>query len=143
RKPTSFPPWATRSTTCVGGTWDSGNSARNLEEALKGSDWQGFSNRRAAAQRAGKLRGIGVATYIEACGGAPDETAEIPFMPQGEVHVLIGNQSNGQGHETAYAQLIHERLGGPFDKIKIVQGDTGKIAYGTGTGGNPPPSAGG
>ncbi len=143
RKRNFIPPSAMPFTTVLGATYDSGDFARNLDDALKAIDWQGFSNRRAASQRAGKLRGIGVATYIEACGGAPDETAEIHFMPEGEVHVLIGNQSNGQGHETAYAQLIHERLGVAFEKIRIVQGDTEKIAYGMGTGGSRALSVGG
>ncbi|MBL8835037.1 MAG: xanthine dehydrogenase family protein molybdopterin-binding subunit [Alphaproteobacteria bacterium] len=143
RRRNFIPPSAMPYTTAAGAVYDSGEFARNLDDALKAIDWQGFPQRRAESERAGKLRGIGLATYIEACGGAPDETAEIHFMPAGEVHVLVGNQSNGQGHETAYMQLIHDRLGIDFDKIKVIQGDTDQIQYGRGTGGSRALSVGG
>src|SRR5690606_6415115 len=83
-----------------------------------------------------KLRGIGMAYYVERCGGGLEERAELRINPAGEVTVLIGTQSNGQGHETAYAQIVEDKLGIPFDKIRVVQGDTDVIATGRGTGGS-------
>ena len=109
----------------------------------KAADWAGFAARKAASAKAGKLRGIGMATYVEACGGAPDESAQVRFERDGGVSVLIGNQTNGQGHETAYAQLITEKLGVPFESVRVIQGDTDEIAYGHGTGGSRALSVGG
>src|SRR5690606_28540922 len=90
-----------------------------------------------------KLRGIGMAYYVERCGGGLEERAELRINPAGEVTVLIGTQSNGQGHETAYAQIVEEKLGIPFDKVRVVQGDTDVIATGRGTGGSRPLPVGG
>lgn len=135
---TSFP-----ATTPGGVTYDSGDFNRNMGDAMKAADWAGFADRRAASERAGKLRGLGMAYYIEACGGAPDETARVVVEPSGDVIILVGNQTNGQGHETAYMQLINERLGVPFEKIRVIQGDTDVIDYGRGTGGSRALSVGG
>ncbi|MBM3481771.1 MAG: xanthine dehydrogenase family protein molybdopterin-binding subunit [Alphaproteobacteria bacterium] len=120
----------------MGQTIDSGNFAHNMDEALKRADWAGFSARRTEAAKRGKLRGIGLAYYLEVCSGGDDETTEIRFEPSGDVTVLIGTQSNGQGHQTAYAQVVADRLGVPFESIKVVQGDTDTIATGGGTGGS-------
>jgi carbon-monoxide dehydrogenase large subunit len=108
----------------------------NLDDALKRADWTGFPARRAAAQKNGRLRGIGIAYYMEVCSGGDDETTEIRFEPSGDVSVLIGTQSNGQGHQTAYAQVVADRLGVPFEKIRVLQGDTDVIETGNGTGGS-------
>jgi carbon-monoxide dehydrogenase large subunit len=120
----------------LGQTIDSGNFARNLEDALKKADWAGFPARRAEAAKRGKLRGIGIAYYLEVCSGGDDETTEVRFEPSGDVTVLIGTQSNGQGHQTAYAQIVAEKLGVPFESIRVVQGDTDVVATGNGTGGS-------
>jgi carbon-monoxide dehydrogenase large subunit len=122
--------------TPLGQTIDSGNFAHNMEEALKRADWGGFAARRADSARRGKLRGIGLAYYMEVCSGGDDETSEIRFEPSGEVSVLIGTQTNGQGHQTAYAQVVADRLGLPFETIRVVQGDTDVVATGNGTGGS-------
>ena len=122
--------------TPLGQTIDSGNFPLNMEEALKKADWAGFSARRAEAAKRGKLRGIGLAYYMEVCSGGDDEATEVRFEPSGEVTVLIGTQSNGQGHQTAYAQIIADRLGLPFESIRVVQGDTDVVATGNGTGGS-------
>ncbi|MGD9535883.1 MAG: xanthine dehydrogenase family protein molybdopterin-binding subunit [Alphaproteobacteria bacterium] len=122
--------------TPLGQTIDSGNFAYNLQEALQKADWAGFQARRTEAAKRGRLRGIGIAYYMEVCSGGDDETTEVRFEPSGDVTVLIGTQSNGQGHQTAYAQIVAEKLGVPFESIRVVQGDTDVVATGNGTGGS-------
>ena len=117
-------------------TYDSGNFQRNMEDALKAADYRGFGERRAEARKRGKLRGIGFSTYIEECGGGEDEMAEIRFDGAGSVSLLIGTQSSGQGHQTSYAQLVSEKLGLPFESIRVFQGDSDVVGFGRGTGGS-------
>ena len=124
-------PYATAS----GCTYDSGDFARNLDDALKASGYADFPGRRAEAKARGRLRGIGLATYVEICGYEAEE-ATIRFPSTGTVEVLIGTQSTGQGHETAYAQIVAGTLGIPIDAITVVQGDTDRIPFGKGTGGS-------
>ena len=143
RRRNFIPPNKMPFTTPLGATFDCGDFARNLGDALKTADAAGFAARRAASEKASKLRGLGLSYYIEICGGGPDETAQIRFEPGGSVTLLIGSQTNGQGHETAYAQIISHRLGVPMDQIRVVQGDTDQIAYGTGTGGSRAVAVGG
>ena len=121
--------------TAMDQTYDSGDFQRVLDAALAKIDWAGFPARRAESERRGKKRGIGMAYYLEATGGADSERAEIRFVDDGFVDVYVGTQSTGQGHETAYVQLIAERLGIDGDKIRIKQGDTDTIPTGGGTGG--------
>jgi carbon-monoxide dehydrogenase large subunit len=121
--------------TPVGKTYDSGDFQLVLDAALKNMDWAGFPARRAEAARRGKRRGIGMAYYLEATGGAPTERAEIRFADDGFVDVYVGTQSTGQGHETAYVQLTVDRLGVDGNKVRILQGDTDTIPTGGGTGG--------
>ncbi|MCX8100605.1 MAG: xanthine dehydrogenase family protein molybdopterin-binding subunit [Geminicoccaceae bacterium] len=122
--------------TAAGEVYDSGDFDRVMSTAVARADWQGFPARRAEAARRGKLRGIGLCYYIESTMGNPVEHASVRFAADGTVEVLVGTQSNGQGHETAYAQVLTERLGVPFEKIRVVQGDTDAIAEGGGTGGS-------
>ncbi len=121
--------------TPVGKVYDSGDFRVVLDHALKTMDWAGFEKRRAEAAKRGKRRGIGMAYYLEATGGAPTERAEIRFAEDGFVDVYVGTQSTGQGHETAYVQLTVDRLGVPGEKVRIRQGDTDTIPEGGGTGG--------
>ncbi len=123
-------------TTPTGKVYDSGDFAGGLKHAQELIDWKGFGKRATAAKRAGRLRGIGVATYIEACGANGPETATISLDRDGGVTVLIGSQSTGQGHHTSYAQIVADRLDLPPDRVRVVQGDTDKIATGAGTGGS-------
>ena len=116
-------------------TYDSGDFLRVLDAALDKMDWRGFEGRRAASAARGKKRGIGMAYYLEATGGAPSERAEIRFAADGFVDVYVGTQSTGQGHETAYVMLTADQLGIDGDKIRILQGDTDSIPTGGGTGG--------
>ena len=122
--------------TPLGLVYDSGDFARNMQDALAAADVAGFSARQAAARAHGHYRGLGYAVYIEQSGMPPDEFAELRFDPSGTLTMLMGTQSSGQGHQTAYAQLAAERLGLPLDKIRVVQGDTAAIAFGRGTGGS-------
>jgi carbon-monoxide dehydrogenase large subunit len=122
--------------TPTGKVYDSGDFAGTLARAQELVDWDGFNKRAAASKRAGKLRGIGIATYIEACGANGPETALVRLGRDGGITVLIGSQSTGQGHATSYAQLVAERLDLPPDRVRVVQGDTDLIATGAGTGGS-------
>jgi carbon-monoxide dehydrogenase large subunit len=123
-------------TTPTGKIYDSGDFAGTLARAQEIADWNGFNKRAAASKRADKLRGIGVATYVEACGANGPETANIRLERDGGVTVLIGSQSTGQGHATSYAQLVAERLDLPPERVRVMQGDTDAIATGAGTGGS-------
>lgn len=116
--------------------YDVGVFARTLDMALDRADWKGFVGRRQAARVNGRLRGIGIAYYIEACGGMVSESAEVRVDGDGRIEVLIGSQSNGQGHETALAQIVADRLGVSIERVRVVQGDTDLIATGNGTGGS-------
>jgi carbon-monoxide dehydrogenase large subunit len=122
--------------TAVGEIYDSGEFARVMDSALEQADWTGFARRKAESERRGLRRGIGLSYYIESTMGDPQEAAKISFEEDGTVSVAVGTQSNGQGHETAYMQLVHDRLGIPFERIRIVQGDTAKLKWGGGTGGS-------
>ncbi|MEM6354514.1 MAG: xanthine dehydrogenase family protein molybdopterin-binding subunit [Pseudomonadota bacterium] len=130
-KPEQFP-----YDTIVGETYDVGNFNRVLTAAIEKADWNGFAARKAASEAEGKYRGRGLCYYIESILGAQDEHAEIVFAQDGGVELLVGTQSNGQGHETVFAQFLHERSGIPFEKIRLVQGDSDRIATGGGTGGS-------
>ncbi|MFO1025310.1 MAG: molybdopterin cofactor-binding domain-containing protein [Acetobacteraceae bacterium] len=126
--------------------YDSGDYQTTLAVALKNADWAGFESRRAAAKARGKLRGIGISTYLEACGIAPSavvgslgaraglyEVANIRVHPTGSVTVFTGTHSHGQGHETTLAQLVVDQLGVPLSQVEVVHGDTSKIPFGMGT----------
>jgi aerobic carbon-monoxide dehydrogenase large subunit len=122
--------------TATGRVYDTGDFATHMARAQAIGDWDGFKKRAAAAKRDGLLRGIGLATYIEACGTMGPDTATVTLDEDGGVTVLIGSQSSGQGHATAYAQIVAQHLGVPPDRVRVVQGDTDRIESGTGTGGS-------
>ena len=124
-------------------TYDTGEFAAHMARAQELADWKGFSKRLAQSKKAKKLRGIGLATYIEACGTFGPDTAVLRLEPDGGVTVLIGSQSTGQGHATAYAQLVGEHLDIPPERVTVVQGDTARIAKGVGTGGSSSITCGG
>ncbi len=136
RRKNLIKPKALPYTTPTGKIYDSGDFAGAMARAQDIADWNGFNKRAAASKRAGKLRGIGIATYVEACGNNGPETANIQLERDGGVTVLIGSQSTGQGHATSYAQLVAERLDLPPERVRVVQGDTDLIASGAGTGGS-------
>ena len=136
--------------------YDIGNYEATLAEGLKMADVAGFAARKAAAAKQGKLRGLGYACYIEACGIAPSnvagalgaraglfEAGEVRVHPTGKVSVFTGSHSHGQGHETTFAQVVAERLGIPMEDVDIVHGDTSKVLFGMGTYGSRSLSVGG
>jgi aerobic carbon-monoxide dehydrogenase large subunit len=129
--------------TPTGKVYDTGEFAGHMARAQEVADWDGFKKRAREARKQGKLRGIGVATYIEACGGNGPETATLKLEKDGTVTLLIGTQSTGQGHDTSYAQIVADHLDLPLDKFRMVQGDTARIATGGGTGGSSSIPAGG
>jgi aerobic carbon-monoxide dehydrogenase large subunit len=112
--------------------YDSGDYHSVMETALRLGDWSGFPARRAEASARGKCRGIGVANYVDTATGVPRERAEVTVKPEGVVEVVIGTGSQGQGHETSFAQLMHEWLGVPVDSIRLVTGDTDRVIWGGG-----------
>jgi len=116
-------------------TIDSGDFLANLDQAVARADTKGFEARRTEAKARGKLRGLGVACFLETSRGAPNEGAEVRFESDGMVTVAVGTESNGQGHETAYAQIAAERLGLPMSAIRYVQADTRAVKSGAGHGG--------
>jgi len=120
----------------LGPNYDSGEFVKNMDDAMKLADWDGFAARRSESAKAGKLRGIGMACYVEAAAGGPNENVDVIFEDDGTVTVLIGTLTNGQGHATSYSQVLEEMLGLPFDKINVVQGDTDRVETGGGTGGS-------
>jgi len=119
--------------TPLGSNYDSGNFQQNLEDALKLSNWSEFESRRTAAKSRGKLLGIGLASYIERCAGGSPEQARLEVANDGHITLYIGTLSNGQGHETAFRQILCERLGVAFEEVSIVQGDSDLIETGGGT----------
>src|SRR5258708_15479331 len=131
-------PAAMPHTTPLGLVYDSGDFARNMDDALAAADIAGFAGRRTRSRTRGQYRGIGHAVYIEQSGFPPDEFAELRFDQSGTLTMLMGTQSSGQGHQTAYAQLAAEKLGLPLDKIRVLQGDTDAVGFGRGTGGARP-----
>jgi len=121
--------------TALGQTIDGGRFAANLAEARKLADLAGFVQRRRDSEMRGCLRGLGIACFLETSRGTPTEGAEIRFEPDGRIAVIVGTESNGQGHETAYAQIAADRFGLPVETFRYVQADTGEVRSGNGHGG--------
>jgi carbon-monoxide dehydrogenase large subunit len=121
--------------TALGDSYDSGDFETVMRKGMAKADWTGFPGRRAAAAARGKWRGIGMATYVEKCGGGSPETAVAKFNDDDTVTIIVGNQSNGQGQETAIRQIASARLGIDADCIRFVQGDSDIVPEGM-TGGS-------
>jgi len=138
-----IPPEAMPYTTATGRVYDSGEFAGHLARAQELADWTGFEKRFREAQKRGRIRGLGLSSYIEACGGVSGENAKVRIEPDGTATLFIGTQSNGQGHATAYAQFIADHLDLPLEKIVMHQGDTNDLPTGGGTGGSRSIPAGG
>ena len=120
----------------AGTTYDSGDFPAILKQALEESDFKGFKKRKRANKKAGKLRGIGVGCYLEVTAPPNKEMGGIHFEADGSVTILTGTLDYGQGHSTPFAQVLSEKLGVPFDKIKLLQGDSDQLLAGGGTGGS-------
>ncbi|WP_172295956.1 xanthine dehydrogenase family protein molybdopterin-binding subunit [Pseudoruegeria sp. HB172150] len=123
-------------TTATGENYDVGDFNKVLSRAEQEADLAGFAARREKSAAEGKLRGIGLSYYIESILGNPSEHVQVDFNDDGTATIYVGTQSNGQGHETVFAQFLSDQTGIPLDKISFVQGDSDRIAEGGGTGGS-------
>jgi carbon-monoxide dehydrogenase large subunit len=119
-----------------GATYDSGDFPAILRQALEVSDWKGFNKRKRDSKKHGKLRGIGVGCYLEVTAPANKEMGGIAFDADGGITIRTGTLDYGQGHATPFAQVLCEKLGVPFDKVRILQGDSDELLAGGGTGGS-------
>jgi carbon-monoxide dehydrogenase large subunit len=133
RRRNLIPPSAQPYANPLGMTYDCGDYRAAMDRALALADWEGFGKRKRESKRNGKLRGIGLANYIEATSGAPREYSKVDVQPEGHVDVTVGTLSSGQGHETSFAQCIAEWLGTPVESIRLIQGDTDIVPVGGGT----------
>jgi carbon-monoxide dehydrogenase large subunit len=136
RRANFIPPERMPYRTATDRIYDTGEFAGHMRRAMEAAGWADFEQRLKEAQKAGRIRGIGLATYIEACAGGAAERATLRLDPDGGVTILIGTQSTGQGHATAYAQVAAEHLGLAPERIRVIQGDTDLVRSGGGTGGS-------
>ncbi len=136
RRKNFIQPRALPYTTATGKIYDSGDFAAHMKRAMDIAGWKEFPARARAAKKQGLVRGIGLASYVEVCGTMGEETAEVRLDLNGDVSIMIGTQSSGQGHQTAYAQLVAEQFGLSPERVHIFQGDTDVVATGLGTGGS-------
>ncbi len=136
RRKNFIPPRAMPYKTATSKVYDSGDFAAHMKRAMEVAQWKDFPKRAKAAKKQGLVRGIGLASYVEVCGTMGEETAKVQLDPNGDVSVLIGTQSTGQGHQTAYAQIVADQFGLPPERVHVFQGDTDRIATGLGTGGS-------
>jgi carbon-monoxide dehydrogenase large subunit len=119
--------------TVLGCSYDCGAFVENQAEALKMADYAGFAARKAEARTRGRLRGIGIANPIERAASPAPDFAEVRFSTDGSATVLMGTKSQGQGHETVYKQIVGERLGLDSEDVRVIDGDTDRVAFGMGT----------
>jgi carbon-monoxide dehydrogenase large subunit len=119
-----------------GMVYDTGDFGPLFEQALAVSDWDGFETRRRESASRGKLRGLGIGSYLEVTAPQGKEMGGIRFEPDGDVTMVTGTLDYGQGHASAFAQVVVERLGIPFEKLKLLQGDSDELLFGGGTGGS-------
>src|ERR1700759_1596638 len=136
RKKNLIQPKALPYKTATGKVYDSGDFAAHMKRAMEVANWKDFARRAKAARKEGLTRGIGLASYVEVCGTMGEETANVRMDPNGDITVLIGTQSSGQGHQTAYAQIVAKQFGVAPERVHVHQGDTAMIATGLGTGGS-------
>jgi len=122
--------------TPLGPNYDTGHYEELMDAALRRADYAGFPLRRTEAKKRGMLRGLGISYYVEACSGGNGEAPQMRFEKNGKLTILIGTQSNGQGHETAYGQIAAAAFDIPIAQIAVKQGDTDLIPTGFGTGGS-------
>ena len=133
RRRNLIPPSAFPYKNAQGITYDNGTYRAVMDRVLALADWKGFKRRRAEARRRRRLRGIGLANYVETTGGYPRERADITVHPQGRVDVVVGTLSSGQSHETTFAQCVAEWLGVPFENVNVIEGDTDIVVEGGGS----------
>jgi carbon-monoxide dehydrogenase large subunit len=119
--------------TASGLVYDSGDFAGNMRRMIELADWKGFAARKRLSKRRGKLRGIGIANYLETPVGIPHERVEVTVLGTGKVELAVGTQSTGQGHETSFAQVMADLLGVHPEDVVFIGGDTAKIPSGSGS----------
>ena len=136
RRRNTIPPAAMPYKTGLIFTYDSGEFEKNMDLALALADFKGFKARRAQSHKAGKLRGFGLSNTIERAGAPSSEGAEVRFDRSGSLTLFSGSNSQGQGHETVFKQLVCDRLGLDPKEAQYIQGDTDAVFYGEGTGGS-------
>lgn len=120
----------------LGPFYDCGEFEKNMDMALAASDYAGFAKRREASRANGKLRGIGLANAIEQAAGPSPEYAEVRFNPSGTAIMLMGTKTHGQGHETVFKQILHDKLGIAPGDVQFIDGDTDRVAFGMGSNGS-------
>ena len=120
----------------LGSIYDSGDFANVLKQALDVGDVKGFAKRKRESRKSGKLRGLGIGSYLEATAPPSKELGGVVFEADGSVTILSGTLDFGMGHATPFAQILHEKLGIPFDKIRLVQSDSDRLIMGGGSGGS-------
>lgn len=123
-------------TTASGQTYDIGDFAKAMREALKLADRAGFPKRRRHSAKAGRLRGFGFSFYIHGTGGDPEETGKVVAEPSGVLAAYTSRQDSGQGHRTVYAQILADTFGLPLQRIDVREGDSRSVPRGGGTGGS-------
>lgn len=123
-------------TACSGMRYDSGDFPAVLKEAIEAADVKGFAARRRESKKRGKLRGLGIGCYLEVTAPPNKEMGGIRFEENGDVTIITGTLDYGQGHAAPFAQVLGEKLGIPFDRIRLVQGDSDELIAGGGTGGS-------
>jgi carbon-monoxide dehydrogenase large subunit len=136
RRRNHIPEGAFPYTAASGSLYDGGAFSSLLDRAIEAADWHGFDGRRADSAARGKLRGRGIGNFLECTAPASQEMGGIRFEKDGTVTIVTGTLDYGQGHWTPFAQVLHQRLGIPFDRIRLVQGDSDKLLAGGGTGGS-------
>jgi len=136
RRRNFIPPDAMPYKTALTFTYDCGEFEALMDCCLEKAGYADFETRRKRVADEGRLRGIGISCSIEQAAGAQPETAEMRFDPTGTLTLLVGSTPHGQGHETIYKQLVCEKLGMAPQEIRVVEGDTDKVSFGTGTGGS-------
>ena len=119
-----------------GQNYDSGNFSAILKNGLKFSDWENYETRREISRKKGLLRGIGVSNYLEVTAPVETEMGGIRFEENGDITIITGTLDYGQGHAAPFAQVLHSQLGVPFEKIRLLQGDSDELITGGGTGGS-------
>ena len=119
-----------------GTVYDSGDFTALLDEALECADWAGFPARRRDSETQGKLRGIGIGSFLEVTAPGTKELGRLRFEPNGDVTIITGTLDYGQGHAAPFAQVLSQKLGMPFDRIRLLQGDSDELIAGGGTGGS-------
>ena len=143
RRRNLIPPEAMPYKTPLTFTYDCGEFEAILDRSLEKAAYDGFADRRAQSAKEGKLRGIGMSCTIERAAAPQSETAELRFDPSGTATILVGTTPHGQGHETIYKQIVCEKLGMEPEDLVVIEGDTDKVSYGTGTGGSRSAAIGG